>query len=446
MRLRKWGQLCFILPVVAMIALSGCGGGNNQSGSNPETQSGEADTQKIAPVSTEPVTIRMFQSSTNITDEQFNSFFVDPVKKKYPNITVEIVRGTNAKATEAVAAGDFPDMIFTGIGSIKFYKDLGLPIDLNPIIKKNKFNIDEFEPRIIDQFKVYSDNGELYAIPFLDNFSALWYNRDIFDQYGMTYPKDGMTWDDAIELARQMSSKSSGGVTQLCPGSFDQFTNVMSLPVVDAKTNKAVLETDNWKMLVDKFTTVHKIPGNTCGGATKESTDFVAGKVAMAGINGALLTQLEEASKQGPIINWDMASYPQFKEAPGFRRRMDVTLLMLSSTSKHPDQVFQVMQTVSQREEQIKRTRLGRMSAFKDPDLKKDFAADLQVAKGKNIQSIFKTKASAVPPYTPYNGPANKALNDAVNAVMGGENVNSALRAANEKANQDIEAIIQGGQ
>jgi multiple sugar transport system substrate-binding protein len=318
---------------------------------------------------------------------------------------------------------------------------------LNPLIKKANFNIGDFDPRIIDQFKVYADKGELYAIPFLDNFSALFYNRDIFNRYGIPFPKDGMTWDEAITLGRQMTAKASGEITAaVCPGQFAQFNSVLSLPVVDPKTNKAILETDKWKMVLDKFTSVLKVPGNACPGSGPEVTEFKAGKIAMIAANGGVLPELEQESKAGPIVNWDIATYPQFTEAPGLRRRMDVTLLMLSSTSKHPEQVFQVMQAVSAYEEQVKRTRLGRMSAFKDPALQKDYAIDLKVAAGRNIQGIFKSKASAVPPFTKYNGPANTALDNAVKEVMKGTDINSALRAANEKANQDIAALITAGQ
>jgi len=436
-KMRTCGRFSLLLLTV-LIILSGCG--NREEGSAGQDGTGVAtDAANL-----QPVTIRMFQSSVSITDEQFNSFFVEPVGKKYPHITMELVRGSNGKAEQMVAAGEFPDMIFTGIGSINFYKELGLLVDLNPYIQKAKFNIADFEPRIIEQIKVYADKGELFAIPFLDNYSALFYNRDIFDKYGMAYPKDGMTWDEAIALARQISDKSSAQVASLCPGTFSQFSSVLSLPVVDPKTNKAVLETDKWKMLVDKFTTIHQIPGNVCRGSA-EATDFKAGKIAMAGINGGLVTELEEMAKQGPIVNWDLATYPQFPEAPGLRRRMDVSLLMLSSSSKHPDDVFRVMQAVSAREEHLKRTRLGRMSTLKDPELKKDFAVDLTVTKGRNMQAIFKTSASAVPPFTKYNGPANSALEQAVKDVLNGADINSALRKANERANQEIAAMIEGG-
>ncbi|MCC2687009.1 MAG: family 1 extracellular solute-binding protein [Paenibacillaceae bacterium] len=434
-----------VIFVLVLAVLAGCGG---QQAAQPTAQDGGNSAQPAAApkVSTEPVTLKMFQSSTKITDEQFATLIADPVKKKYPYITIELVRGDNNKATEAVAAGEFPDMIFTGIGTIPFYRDLGLLTDLNPAVKKFNFNLNDFESRIINQLKVYSDKGELYAIPYLENFSALFYNKDIFDRYGVAYPKDNMLWDDVIALGRQISSKSSGEVMPVCPGNFAQYDSVMSLPVVDAKTNKAILETDTWKMLIDKFRDIQQIPGNACGGDGKEVAGFADGTIAMIATNGARLGEYEEMAKQGKTFNWDLATYPQFKEAPGKRRRMDVTLLMVSTASKHPDQAFQAIQAISAREEQVKRTRQANLSTFKDPELKKDYAVDLPSAKGKNIQGIFKTEPSAVPPYTKYDAPANKALDAAGKEVLKGTDVNSALRTANEQANQDIAAMIQSGQ
>jgi multiple sugar transport system substrate-binding protein len=432
-----------------LVLLSGCGAGSGVAttgaGSGSASGTGNADGGKQAvKVSTDPVTIRMFQSSTRITDEQFNDLIVDPVKKKYPYISMELIRSSpTAKAEELVAAGDFPDMIFTGLGSVVTYRKLGLLSDLNPLIKKFNFPNDNFEPRIINQVKVYGEKGELYAVPYLENFSALFYNKDIFDKYGVPYPKDNMMWPDVIKLAKQISGKTTGEMP-LCPGSLAQFMSPLSMPLVDAKTNKATIESDNYKMALTMFTEIQQIPGNACKGDGKEVTEFEAGNIAMIASNGARLGEFEEMYNQGVTMNWDLATYPQFKEAPGKRRRMDVTLLMVSTVSKYPDQAFQVIDAVSARDQQVKRTRLGNLSTFKDPALKKDYAVDFKASKGKNIQGIFKTEPSAMIPYTEYNGIVNKYLNPTVKDMLTGVDVNTVLRTAADKANQDIAAAVQG--
>ncbi|MCC2686206.1 MAG: extracellular solute-binding protein family 1 [Paenibacillaceae bacterium] len=447
-KMRIWGRNGILFAVI-LVLLSGCGAGSgvatSGAGSGGGSSAGGADGGKQAvKVSTDPVTIRMFQSSTRITDEQFNDLIVDPVKKKYPYISMELIRSSpTAKAEELVAAGDFPDMIFTGLGSVVSYRKLGLLTDLTPQIKKFNFPIDNFEPRIINQVKVYGEKGELYAVPYLENFSALFYNKDIFDKYGVPYPKDNMMWPDVIKLGKQISGKTAGEMP-LCPGSFTQFISPMSMAEVDAKTNKASIESDKWKMALQMFTEIQQIPGNACKGDGKEVTEFEAGNIAMIASNGARLGEFEEMLHQGVTMNWDLATYPQFKEAPGKRRRMDITLLMVSATSKHPDQAFQVIDAISARDQQVKRTRLGNLSTFKDPALKKDYAVDFKASKGKNIQGIFKTEPSAMFPYSEYNGIVNKYLNAAVKDAAKGIDVNTALRTAADKANQDIAAAVQG--
>jgi multiple sugar transport system substrate-binding protein len=204
------------------------------------------------------------------------------------------------------------------------------------------------------------------------------------------------------------------------------------------------LETDKFRSILEKYKEVQTIPGNACKGDGPEVTVFQAGTMAMLMGNGARLGEFEEMYNQGKAMNWDMVSYPQFKEAPGKRRQMDVTLLMLTTTSKHPDQAFQAIQAISGKEEQIRRTRQGQMSTFKDPEIRKSFAADYKSAQGKNIQSVFLTEPAALAPYTDYNGIANKYLKTAADDVVKGVDANSALRKANEAANIEIAGLLQG--
>ena len=388
----------------------------------------------------------VFYSTSADSEDSFNQRFGDPLRKKFPNFTIKYIqKATGTTLPELMAAGTQFDIYFDSIGNYMDGLNYNFQFDMTDLIREHKVDLNRFEPSVIDAIKQIS-GGKIYGLPVFTNNMITYYNKDIFDRFGVPYPKDGMTWDEMLEIARRLDRTDSGknfyglAVSQ----SHILRLNPFSAPFVDPKTNKAVLETDKWKMLVDKFTTIHQIPGNVCRGSA-EATDFKAGKIAMAGINGGLVTELEEMAKQGPIVNWDLATYPQFPEAPGLRRRMDVSLLMLSSSSKHPDDVFRVMQAVSAREEHLKRTRLGRMSTLKDPELKKDFAVDLTVTKGRNMQAIFKTNASAVPPFTKYNGPANSALEQAVKDVLNGADINSALRKANERANQEIDAMIEGG-
>lgn len=68
----------------------------------------------------------------------------------------------------------------------------------------------KFNPEALDSTKPYGAKGEQFLLPFTINFYAFFYNKDVFDKLGVAYPKDSMTWDDVIELARKTTRNQDG--------------------------------------------------------------------------------------------------------------------------------------------------------------------------------------------------------------------------------------------
>jgi multiple sugar transport system substrate-binding protein len=95
-------------------------------------------------------------------------------------------------------------------------------------------------------------------------------------------------------------------------------------------------------------------------------------------------------------------------------------------------------------EVQTKSARLGKETVLNNPAVVQQFAADLEVAKGKNIAGIFKSSPSRLIRQSKYNDAVMNALNQAFQSVFRGEaDINSALRKAQEEANKQIEALKQ---
>jgi multiple sugar transport system substrate-binding protein len=78
-------------------------------------------------------------------------------------------------------------------------------------MKAGKFDLSRLGKGAVDAVKVSSGGQYLEAVPYVQNFSANYYNKGIFDKFGVAYPKDGMTRDDATDLARKLT-RSDGGV------------------------------------------------------------------------------------------------------------------------------------------------------------------------------------------------------------------------------------------
>ncbi|WP_374017918.1 extracellular solute-binding protein [Paenibacillus thiaminolyticus] len=52
--------------------------------------------------------------------------------------------------------------------------------------------------------------GLLYGMPIEGTQKALYYNKAIFDKFGVDYPRDGMTWDEIQDLAKQVTAERDG--------------------------------------------------------------------------------------------------------------------------------------------------------------------------------------------------------------------------------------------
>jgi multiple sugar transport system substrate-binding protein len=125
--------------------------------------------------------------------------------------------------TEA-AAGMAPDVMFVEAGNFKAFVDKGLLVNLTELMKNdpNKdFNIKDYYPEIVDRFTV---DGKLYVVPRdIAPICVIYYNKKIFDDAGVPYPKDNWTWDDFLKTAQKLTKRDAKGMfTQY--GFLDEWT------------------------------------------------------------------------------------------------------------------------------------------------------------------------------------------------------------------------------
>jgi multiple sugar transport system substrate-binding protein len=429
----------FTLLLAILLVFAGCSGGEK-----PAAQGTENGSDKTVPkkeVSAEPITLKVLQYLSKISDEEFKSLIADPVKQKYPNITMEVVNYQNGQNLgDLIAAGDFPDIIFSGILDINDFRNYKVLEDLSPMIKEDKLDLNKFEPAAVQMIRSYDESGRIYALPFSMGFSALFYNKDLFDKFAVPYPKDGMTWEETTELAKSMT-RSDGGVSYAGLGLMAAYRFAIGnfQDSFDEKSGKAVFTTDGWKKTLKIYSDIAMIPGND--NATKN--DFLKGTVAMRADLNPLLDNLGQMTKKGGGFNWDIASFP----SPSWKRGVvDTPLqkLMISSTSKHKQEAFKVLDLMSGKDVQEKLSRQGRPSSLNDPQMKTIFGQDLGYLKGKNLQALFKNRHEPQPLKSVYDSILNDQYKAAVEKVTSNSaDINTALRDAEEEANKEIAAQNQ---
>jgi ABC-type glycerol-3-phosphate transport system substrate-binding protein len=429
-------KVLLLLPAALLgtSVLAGCGAQNEGAANGTGTE--PAKTEKPAePL--KPVTLKVLQTQGYWTEADFNTLITENVKKKYPHITIEFEPKT--KVEEALIAGVDVDMVAVWNGLMPQYDDLGLFEDISPLAKKFNMDLGRFDPGALDTIKKATKSGGLYGLPNLIQFNAMYYNKDIFDKFAIPYPKDGMTWEETIELAKKVTRNENGvQYIGLDPDYLTRLLVPLSLGIVEGVNDKTDVNTEPYKRVFELAKSMY-FPGNTPKeGIMKGSvTDrFIKDK------NVAMLTTINllDKMKEDPSLNWDIAQFPQYKERPNMFGAYDLHIMTVSKTSKHKDDAMRVMEVLFSDEVQLQASKMGKYTAMKDPKFNAAFVQGVPEYKDKKIQSIFKSKpAPATPPYSTVYSKARGLLVDKFRLVAEGKkDTNTALREAEDEINQIV--------
>jgi multiple sugar transport system substrate-binding protein len=383
-----------------------------------------------------------------VTDDDFNELYKKPVEKKYPNITLNRIGTTTTidELNKLVAANEIPDILLANSRSYNLVADIKFPVDLNPLIKQNKYDLNQFDKSIMGTLGSLGDSGQLVGIPVSQVMFGMYYNKDIFDKFGVAYPKDGMTWDETIELAKKLTRQEDGvqykGLSAGLSGTgIRDFASTLALPYVNPSTLKAVVNTDGWKKAFTYFKQINDIPGNLGGdGMNFFSKDKI---LAMFTANTIKITELEALYQKGDRLNWDLAQFPYFQEMPNKAQELDIRLLSISSQSNYKNEAFQAITTIAGKENQTEFVKSASASARTDLIRNEAlFGSGYASMKGKHVHALFLSTPVVPPQRTKYLEMSVQVVNNAFlkQVLPGTTDINTTLREAEEAINLQISA------
>lgn len=425
-----------ITTVLAATLAAGCSGTGAK-----QPAAGQAPVQVQ-----DPVSLTLFRYYAGLTEQEFNQYIAEPIKAKFPYVTINYVSAKTTNASELeqmLASGDPADLIFTSNYSLPVVIKTGLAETLNESMKATGATLDRFEPSVVDALAKYGTTGNTYAVPFSLNFAALLYNKDIFDRFGAPYPKEMSTWDDILELSKKLTR--TDGATQfrgIIMPSVKQVGDQLSLTYADKEQHKATLYNDQWKNVFEFMAPFYAIPGASDNGKTPAALKtFIEDRtVAMNAewISNAIgpLTELE---KSGQPLNWGMTTYPSFKSSPGVGRAVDFHLMTVSKTSKHKQLAYEILNELAGEKVQTAMTRNGRLTVLNNEAIQKQFGSELPVMKGKDLSAALKSKPARMVPPTDYDVISSTFLAQGLSSMLANKkDLNTALRDAQEAADKKI--------
>lgn len=384
----------------------------------------------------DPVTLNFFYNgfSESLTNEVKRM-----IETKFPTVTINMMLYTAQNTTnDVVAAGTPIDIAAFTAGQLFNVMDLRLTSDLTGLMEKYKFDTSRLADGVLETVKGYSDKGEIPVMPYELNNSVLLYNKTIFDKFGVPYPKDGMTWDDVLELTKRVSRVDNGVEYRAFSytGANPVYKNQLGLPFVDPQTNKATMNTEPWKRWLQVMTSFYTVEANKLAGIA-DNIFFKDQTMAMrTGPNP--LDLLSTAIKSG--LEWDAVSMPVFKESPG--SQMNAPFYIIPPNSRDKDTAFKVINYLMSDEVQSWAAKQGRVPIVKSKAVVEQFGADVPFIKGTNYaKAVFEEKIAKPILVTKYDGIVRTQMTSALAkvATTPGLDLNTALREAEEAANKAIQ-------
>ena len=276
---------------------------------------------------------------------------IDEFKKNHPHIDVEI--NTKPLKPQTISTRDMErnDIITVSPHQISLLAKEGFIQPLNDRLEGDPaISLEDINEHIL---KMMNYKDKVWMLPKAMNIFYLCYNKELFDKANLPYPDENTDWNSYLELAKKLTIKTNGSISQfgsvpfrnlnyLAPliwsfgGDFTDESGKVSL--TDPRTAKAI------KYGID-LTMRHKTtqqPLHWNKDHLGQRDLFVSGKLAMhpSGNIGQL-----NLLKDSEYSKWGVAPLP--KGPSGRFSPMSFYGWGISSESKHPEESFQLLKFLS---------------------------------------------------------------------------------------------------
>ncbi len=211
--------------------------------------------------------------------------------------------------------GKLPDIVESIDTLVNQLADNKITADIAPYLAKGENGVDEkgFLPQFLDAYRPIGEPKQVDGVPVGADAYVLYYNEDLFRQYGVALPTPSWTFDDMYAAAKRITQEANGQAfgmvqTDLQQGEYNPVIHAFGGYVYDRKTNTTGIgepaAIKAWKYMLQPYQ-----DGTFASyqiGSSPSAPTFQSGKVAM----------LLGARKNVPVFRqqltakWDVAPVP----------------------------------------------------------------------------------------------------------------------------------------
>ncbi len=282
-------------------------------------------------------------------EELTRSKYIDLFQSQNPNveITFDHVQTTNQRILSVIDSQN-PDIILLDPDQMSLLIAENHVMDLDSFIQNDDFDLDGIAPYVKEGIKEIGQ-GKLFGLAPYFRSQVLLYNKNLFDETGIAYPKDGMTWDETFQLAQRLSFKKDNhqvfGISLGKSSVFDNmlysYTTSLGLRMMDLDSGKMTVQSQEWEQAWKTMIDLERnmvMPGPDSLYFQDRVTgpydfdDFLSGRAAMEIVDQEIIVELMNRNKKssGDLnkINWDIVSLPDHPSNPGSSNDLNVAGLM----------------------------------------------------------------------------------------------------------------------
>ncbi len=120
------------------------------------------------------------------------------------------------RMTADFQAGTAPDVLAGCCDFFPIWAQQGYLLDLRPFVEADldRETLADWDPA--QYAALFTSDGFQYALPKYHGALGIYYNKDLFDHYGVLYPESGWTHDDYLEIMKRLTKDRDGdGETDL---------------------------------------------------------------------------------------------------------------------------------------------------------------------------------------------------------------------------------------
>lgn len=320
-----------------------------------------------------PSSLKVMFSDERYFFQEYGDLFA----MKYPNIEIQVASSNYIyngevkdykKAFDEFIEKEQPDVILLNQGNFEEYALNGKLAELDTLIQRDKYNTENLYPALLEQLKEQG-GGKLYGLAPTFYGNAILYNADLFKKYGVEIPRDGIGWQEMLDLARRFPSDGDeksrvygfGRQYSMQVDSLAQsIASTAGLKDINTDTLKVTVNTDSWKkayqMAIDAIESkaIYNTKNEFNGGSTEEyykSQPFLMGRMAMTIGSPYELQNIKEAKnaiKDYKPFELGIVAGPVDPATPDIDRSMGVAdIFAIRANSANTDAAWEFIKFIN---------------------------------------------------------------------------------------------------